>query len=374
MAVNASSIHFHARPHIFTLLFVSAAMWLITADRAERTWKIWLLVPIVVIWANLHAGFFVLFAILGLLVAGSFTESLLWGERSSRGKSDAIRYSLVGAVCFAASLINPFGAALHLSIKEVLRSSTIRNGVQEFQSPSFRSESLFHYMILLFLGLAISAVLLKKHRLTEVLWIGFWAYNSLISVRHVPLFVITVVPILAIELTDLWNRWAQSQPRRSIARTLDEISSRQCGALRPGIWGPAAVLALALSHTGNWPQDFLEGPFPLKIVAAHAEEIANSRVYTSDKWAGYLIYKNYPRQKVFFDDRHQYYTEELIGDYLKIGGGSFQWRELLERYRFNLVLCTVDSPLASLMKLHPDWKTVEDDGSAILFRSSKNAR
>ena len=242
MAVNASSIHFHARPHIFTLLFVSAAMWLITADRAERTWKIWLLVPIVVIWANLHAGFFVLFAMLGLLVAGSFTESLLWGERSSRGKSDAIRYSLVGAVCFAASLINPFGAALHLSIKEVLRSSTIRNGVQEFQSPSFRSESLFHYMILLFLGLAISTVLLKKHRLTEVLWIGFWAYNSLISVRHVPLFVITVVPILAIELTDLWNRWAQSQPRRSIARRLTKFrrgnAARcvQASGGRPSFW------------------------------------------------------------------------------------------------------------------------------------------
>ena len=94
-------------------------------------------------------------------------------------------------------------------------------------------------------------------------------------------------------------------------------------------------------------------------------------MYTSDKWAGYLIYKNYPRQKVFFDDRHQYYTEELIGDYLKIGGGSYPWRELLDRYRFNLVLCTVDSPLASLMKLQPDWKTVQDDGSAILFRLSK---
>jgi hypothetical protein len=102
--------------------------------------------------------------------------------------------------------------------------------------------------------------------------------------------------------------------------------------------------------------------------------MAASRIYTSDKWAGYLIYRNYPRQQVFFDDRHHYFGEPIIGDYLKIGGGSFQWRELLERYRFNLVLCTVDSPLASLMKLHPDWKTVEDDGSAILFRSSKNAR
>jgi hypothetical protein len=369
MSVNASYIHFHARPHIFTLLFVSIAMWLIAADRRQRTRTIWLLVPITVLWANLHAGFFVLFAMLGLLVAGSLLESLLWGELASRGKSDAIRFSLVGAACLAASLINPFGAALHLSIRSILRSDTIRNGVQEFQSPSFRSESMFHYMILLFLGLAISAVLLRKHRLTEVLWIGYWAYNSLVSVRHVPLFAIVVVPILALEFTVWWNQWAQAQPSRSVARTLDSIMAQfQGGAQRLSIWAPAVVLGLALSHTSNWPENFVEGVFPVKVVAAHADEIANSRIYTSDKWAGYLIYKNYPRQKVFFDDRHQYYTERIIGDYLKLAGGNYQWRELLERYRFDMVLCETSSPLASLMKLHPAWSTVEDDGSAILFR------
>ena len=61
-----------------------------------------------------------------------------------------------------------------------------------------------------------------------------------------------------------------------------------------------------------------------KIVADNADEIATSRVYTSDGWAGYLIYKNYPRQKVFFDDRHHYFGEPIIADYLKIGAGSRQ--------------------------------------------------
>src|SRR5580704_6146139 len=65
MAVNASSIHFHARPHIFTLLFVAIAAWLIEADRRRRTGALWLLMPIAAVWTNLHGGFLVLFALLG---------------------------------------------------------------------------------------------------------------------------------------------------------------------------------------------------------------------------------------------------------------------------------------------------------------------
>src|SRR5262249_19630286 len=150
-------------------------------------------------------------------------------------------------------LINPYGVKLHLYLREYLRSDAIRNGVQEFQSPAFRSESMLHYMVLLFLGLAITGALLKKHLLTEILWIWFLAYNSLVSVRHVPLFGIVAAPILASEITAVWNRWVQSQSARSIARTLDAITAQfQSGALRVSIWGPAVVAGLALSHSSNW--------------------------------------------------------------------------------------------------------------------------
>ena len=369
MAVNASSIHFHARPHIFTLLFVVIALWLIGADRRRHTAALWLLVPIAVLWTNLHGGFFILFAFLGLLVIGCGVEWLLWGPLGSRGKSDVVRYSLLGVACAAASLVNPYGIKLHLFLVDYLGSDTIRNGVQEFQSPSFRSESMLDFMILLFLGLAVTGALLKKHRLTEVLWIWFMAYNSLISVRHVPLYLIVAVPIVAEQLTDWWNEWVRSRPARSIAPTLDAITAQfQAGALRTSIWAPLAVLGLALTQTSNWPQNFLEGAFPIRIVEAHAAELASSRVYTSDKWAGYLIYRNYPRQTVFFDDRHHYFGEAIIADYMTIGSGGSKWRDLIEKYRFGLVLCDASSPLASLLRTDAAWSAVEDDGKAALFR------
>ena len=369
MAVNASSVHFHARPHMFTLLFTALALWLLDADRRRPGWKIWLLAPVTVLWTNLHGGFLVLFAILALLAAGSLGESLLWGELAVRGRAAALRYSLLGLACAAASLLNPYGVKLYLFIHEYLNISVIRDNVQEFQSPSFRAESMFHYMLTLFLALAITGSLLKKHRLTEVLWLWFWAYNSLVSVRHVPLFMIVAVPIVAGEATGWWRRWLAAQPARSVARTLEAITSQyETHALRIGIWAPALVLLLALSHSSRWPVNFYDGPFPVNVVEKHADEIARSRIYTSDKWAGYLIYRNYPLQRVFFDDRHQYYGESMIADYLKIGAGNPGWRELLDRYGLNMALLPEDSALSSLLKMDAAWKMIESDGKIALFR------
>ena len=49
-------------------------------------------------------------------------------------------------------------------------------------------------------------------------------------------------------------------------------------------------------------------------------------------------------------------------------GGGTGWRETMDKYRFSLVLCPADSALASLLRLQPDWTTVEQDDDAVLFR------
>src|SRR3984957_15403579 len=52
LAVGSASIHFLARPHIFTLLLMSIAVWMIEADRKQPSSRIWLLVPMTVVWTN----------------------------------------------------------------------------------------------------------------------------------------------------------------------------------------------------------------------------------------------------------------------------------------------------------------------------------
>src|SRR5437660_364866 len=75
LGVGAASIHFLARPHIFTLLLLSVSMWILEADRSRPSRRVWWLVPLTVVWTNLHGGFLVLIATLGLAAAGTAVEA-----------------------------------------------------------------------------------------------------------------------------------------------------------------------------------------------------------------------------------------------------------------------------------------------------------
>ena len=57
LATGASTMHYLARPHIFTFLGLTIALWMLERDRAIRRAGVWWLVPGIALWTNLHGGF-----------------------------------------------------------------------------------------------------------------------------------------------------------------------------------------------------------------------------------------------------------------------------------------------------------------------------
>src|SRR5271163_4910957 len=160
VGVGSASIHFLARPHIFTLLLLSISVWMIEADRKEASRRIWWLVPIAVVWTNLHGGFLALIATLGLAASGIAVEA--WSGRARW--SSAVRYGILTAACAVASLVNPYGYRLHQHVGEYLRSDWIRSVIQEFQSPSFRNENMLQFEGLLLEGVIVAGMLFRRWR------------------------------------------------------------------------------------------------------------------------------------------------------------------------------------------------------------------
>lgn len=78
MTATVGMIHFHARPHLFTLLFLTGGVWLLEYNRREGGLLIWTLVPITALWANLHGGFVIFLVLLTLRCAGCAAEAWLW--------------------------------------------------------------------------------------------------------------------------------------------------------------------------------------------------------------------------------------------------------------------------------------------------------
>jgi hypothetical protein len=212
--VGASSLHFLARPHVFTLLLMAISLWLIDRDRRVPSSWIWLLVPLTVLWVNLHGGFAALIVSLLVIATGTALEALL----DAQPWTEAKRYLLVALSCLTASLLNPYGIEEHRHLTSYLSAGWIRELVEEFQSPSFQKGEMIYFEVLLAAGLLISARLLARREFARALLVLAWAHASLTSVRHVPIFAIVCAPVLARELTLLRDSWLASGRSTSFAR------------------------------------------------------------------------------------------------------------------------------------------------------------
>jgi hypothetical protein len=116
---------------------------------------------------------------------------------------------------------------------------------------------------------------------------------------------------------------------------------------------------------------FPDTVFPVRAVERNIRQLtppaAMPRILTSDQWADYLIYRLYPRQRVFFDGRSDFFGPAIGSDYRQLLAGQSSWRELLDRYQFDLALLPRDWPLSASLDREPGWRLAYRDSVAVLY-------
>jgi hypothetical protein len=189
------------------------------------------------------------------------------------------------------------------------------------------------------------------------------------SARHVPLYAVVAAPVIASECAWWWQSWARRSPCNGVVRVLWECGQEIGCSRRLGLWGAAlGAVALWLVLPPSRISDFPASHFPAAAVARNLERLTTpARVLTSDQWGDYLIFHLYPRQRVFFDGRSDFYGPALGADYEVLMSAAPQWSEILSRYDFNIALLPLDWPLGSVLERDPRWELVYRDRLARLF-------
>jgi hypothetical protein len=354
-AVAAGSVHYLARPHVFSILFYALTLWVVERDCARPGRLLWLLVPLTALWANLHAGF----------IAWGVTLALLVGvSAAGREWARVRRYGRLAAACALASLLNPYGWQLHTHVLQYLNSKWVMDHVQEFQSPSIRSEGMVVYALLLLGALALSA----RAGALERMLVFLWGFASLRSARHVPLFALVAAPVVAGAAAEFWKRAAERMGTRSTVALLRDFGLDLGRRPWPTPWvAVAAMLVMALLL----PVGFPDSRFPVDAVERNLSRFSPAgafpRVLTSDQWADYLIFRLYPKQRVFFDGRSDFFGPRVGSDYRTLFAAGQGWRELLDRYGFQLALLPRDWPLSTILDREPGWRPVYSDAVTVLY-------
>jgi hypothetical protein len=117
----------------------------------------------------------------------------------------------------------------------------------------------------------------------------------------------------------------------------------------------------------HWPTGFPEQRFPTTFIEKHAAVTVKGRLFTSDEWADYLIFKFYPDQRVFLDGRSDFYGQRIGDDYVHLINARHDWRKIMARWNLDRVLAPVHWPLVEVLKQDPQWRVIADDGRCILL-------
>jgi hypothetical protein len=278
----------------------------------------------------------------------------------------------------AASLANPYGWRLHAHIGRYMAADSWQfDHIHEFLSPNFHAPLAICFELMLGLAVAAAVWHTARRRFHYLVLAAATAHIALVSARNIPLFLIVAAAPAGLAIAE-WVKWASRRLPRG-RQVLDGFLrlAADIGAIERVARIPAAsvlataVLAAALlapAASGKFRSEFDPRVFPARAIAE--VRTPGARIFTSDQWGDYLIYRLYPEINVFVDGRSDFYGaahEQLCQDVWNV---RYDWERKLARFRVDTLLVPAETPLAGALKESGRWRVDYDDGLAIVFRAA----
>jgi len=365
LALLSSTLHWLARPHVFTLALT--LLWYYVLESYYRKDKNYLLLlPLtMLLWVNLHGGFVIGFVLLAIYVCGQSAEALAASVSEVNLSAHKFRILVYTAFsCLLISLANPDGYHVLLFPIKLVFNQSLVDTIMEYRSPDFHESLPFKYLLLL--TIAILALSRGKIRLVELFLLLIFTYMALYSVRHIPLFAIIIAPILVrridrmIEQSD--GKFVVALGKRS--RNLASIDGRLLGHFWPLT---ALLLVCILAGTGIIRFGFDSARMPIAAVEFLQRQKINGNMYNPEQFGDYVIYTAWPQYKVFLDGRIDMYGAERMKEYMKVAMVQPGWKDVLAKYDINFVFYNANSPISVLLAQREDWRLVYTDSVANIF-------
>ena len=327
------------RPHVFTLLFL--CIWMFCLERWRRDRRLWpliLLVPLQVLWANLH-GAYIFAIVIGVMITATMAFLVLvpsWSRDESYHWSDVRMLAALTLACLAASLINPHGLRLvEFSLNMGLASDYIKQVVFEWASPlgpkylrSYGRVVVLLMCFLVWLGLALNV---KRRPLLDAAFALLATVMSLQAIRFVSYIGILGFPIMV----RAWLAVADTHFRPAAVRRRPALET----ALFTLILVSTLVYGFPYGETKHrrigWG---LGGRMPYEATQYIEEKGLRGNIYNDYGDGAFLIYYLHPGIRPVMDSRIDLYGTELAREYFTSRDHPVPFFRYLNKYGVSYIL------------------------------------
>lgn len=368
------------RPHILSWLLTALFLLLLARRRAGAAASASVFVGLQILWANLHGGFVLGPALVGLAAGGAFLDAHL--EKRADSRREGARLAGIAGVLVAACLVNPYGAQL-LRFPFALAGSRFMTRIYEWQ-PTIDSRFAGTYMARWYWAWVICGTVAFAGAIAARRWHGralpggsfpvlLFAALFVLSLqmnRNVTDFALATVPGVAMAIASIGRSGWRGRPASA-------------DAARPGLLialGGGFVLAAGwfASH-GYAYSPSLRRPFGVgvadNIPVAAADFLEHHGVrgnlFNSYAAGAYLVYRLYPGVRVAMDSRNDVYGETLYAEYRRALEEPDALEALLTRIDARAIVLewTREGAAQTAAAVHAidHWVVVHFDDTAIVY-------
>jgi len=335
-------------------------LWLILADARRPGPRFLLVVPLLVLWSNLHGT-----VLLAIALAAGYAAVRLFLAARARILPLAATYFAAGTAGALALFANPYGPSIVHYYRALIGNSVVSHYIVEWAPPSLGNATSFGFFALLFVVVGVAAYGVGRGSpLTPSLVVIVTALALLATqgVRYQAWFAVAGA-VLAGET------FAFVRPKPA------ELSAyfQRLGALAIFIF--AVVAVVLLGRTSDATFERLAPRDAMSAAASYTDKHRGSTILADEESSSGLLWL-YPRTAghVAFDARlEQYGDDDLRSWFTYISGGEPGWPGLAARYDV-LVASRKENPnlVARLEKLS-GWRTIaaDEEGIALVRKRGK---
>jgi len=341
MALAVSAPHLMARPHVLAMpvmvLWVGALI--AAADRGAA--PCFALLPLMVLWANLHGGF-----VFGLVMLAPVAFDAVCGVAPERRMQLAARWVAFSLAAMIAGCCTPYGWNSLLASQKILSLGGALPLITEWRPSDFGSLGVFEIVLLLGLGLALShGIKLPPRRILLLLGL---LHLALAQARAAELLGLLAPLVVAAPLAPQLGRAAAVEGSATPAKR---------GAVIAGLATVLVAGTLVYSSQYRFAPNVRQSP--VAAVAA-LKQLHVSRVFNDYDFGGYLIENGVAP---FIDGRTELYGEKFFVDHNAASGLTEPENlfRLLEIYHIEATLLRTQSAATKLLDHIDGWQKIYAD-------------
>ena len=343
------------RPGMLTILFSIIELdILLNSMRTGRTRKLWLLPPMLAIWANWHIAYVYGLLILGIFEGKELLDSIALNKARGEAYLRARKLSIVLLASFLATFINPYGPRVYSIMFQFMNQTKMYDTIIELKSMGFRHPQDF---VALFLVLG-AAMAIGWRRDTSLLWPTFLSIAAFVAFRSVrEVWFLSVVSACVIA----------DQGSYPLAPRHQTLTWRERLLIATSVLALFAVGYRHFDVSNSSIEIQVDSDFPEAAARFIEQNHLRGPLFNHFNDGGYLIWR-LPSLPVSMDGRANVHGDERIVHDHAVWNGKPEWATDPELWHANIVLARKEAPLTSILRLDSHFKSVFEDTQAVVFQ------